>query len=99
MKLFLEFVNLLPKKHKMIKVLVHRNDEVLISRGPDNNVYFTYDQVTEKAAPSKTKDREAIRLGKKFLESINSNKGGSKLNRGKIISKSQKGPARGGYFK
>lgn len=96
---FLEFVNMLPRKHKMIKVLSKNNDEVLISRGPDEHVYFTHDEQTVKMYGPKVKDRESIRKGEEFLKSINNGKKGQKINRGSVINRLQSGPTKGGYFK
>ena len=71
MKSFNEFVSLIPRGHKLIKIVTHKNNELLISRNKKTGeIVFTYDTREMEKLPSETGDREAIKKGTQYLKKL-----------------------------
>lgn len=71
MKQFNEFVSLIPRGHKLIKIVTHKNNELLVSRDKKSGeVVFTYDTREMEKLPSETGDREAIKKGTQYLKKL-----------------------------
>ena len=93
MKTFKEFsLNIIPKGHKMVKILQSKEGEVMITK-KDNKFNIMFDNQT---VDTEDNERDAMKSARNFIKMMNKSKGSGGMSTKNIGGKRSD---TGGYFK